>query len=126
MGTPMARLTLSNPVMQQLGPITVDAVADTGAVLTCIPEHVARQLKLETYGTREVRIADGSMTSCPYVGPLRIDFSNRSGIGGALVLGEEVLLGAVTMEDMDLIAIPLTRQVAVNPLNPNMAVNKIY
>ena len=40
---------------------------------------------------------------------------------GALVLGDEVLLGVIPMEDMDLIVIPQTRSVEVNPLSPNIA-----
>jgi hypothetical protein len=38
-----------------------------------------------------------------------------------VVLGDEVLLGAVPMEDMDLVVLPATRRVAVNPLHPNFA-----
>ena len=41
----------------------------------------------------------------------------------ALVLGDEVLLGAIPMEDMDLVVLPGSRQVAVNPANPNIAVS---
>ena len=35
--------------------------------------------------------------------------------------GDEILLGAVPMEDMDLVIIPLTRIVDVNPWSPNIA-----
>ena len=31
------------------------------------------------------------------------------------------LLGAIPMEDMDLVVLPLERRIAVNPLNPNFA-----
>jgi hypothetical protein len=40
---------------------------------------------------------------------------------GAVVIGDEVLLGAIPMEDMDLILIPRTRTVDVNPASPNFA-----
>jgi hypothetical protein len=55
------------------------------------------------------------------VGPIELHFKNRTGFFGALVLGDQVLLGAVPMEDMDLIVIPSTRTVDINPANPNMA-----
>ena len=45
----------------------------------------------------------------PYVGPVEIRFKNRVGLTGALVLGDQVLIGAIPMEDMDLIVIPSTR-----------------
>jgi hypothetical protein len=35
-------------------------------------------------------------------------------------MGDEVLLGAIPMEDMDLVVTPMTRQVAVNPASPNI------
>jgi len=31
------------------------------------------------------------------------------------------MLGAIPMEDMDLIVIPKTREVAINPMSPNIA-----
>ena len=31
------------------------------------------------------------------------------------------MLGVIPMEDMDLVVVPRTRQVIVNPLNPNVA-----
>ena len=66
-------------------------------------------------------LADGSKKSVPYVGPVELRFKNRVGFAGALVLGDEVLLGAIPMEDMDLIVIPRTRTVDVNPASPNVA-----
>jgi hypothetical protein len=38
-----------------------------------------------------------------------------------LVLGDEVLLGAIPLEDMDLVVNPGTRTVDVNPVSPNIA-----
>ena len=34
-------------------------------------------------------------------------------------MGDEVLLGAIPMEDMDLVLIPHRRQIDINPDNPN-------
>ena len=58
---------------------------------------------------------------CPYVGPIEVRFDNRGCFVGALVLGEEALLGAVPLEDMDLVISPSTRTVTVNPQSPNFA-----
>lgn len=52
---------------------------------------------------------------------MELHFKNRVGFAGALVLGDEVLLGAIPMEDMDLVIIPKTRTVDVNPDSPNIA-----
>ena len=36
-------------------------------------------------------------------------------------MGDQFLLGAIPMEDMDLIIIPKTRSIDVNPSSPNIA-----
>jgi clan AA aspartic protease len=123
MGLTDDTLTLSNPRRDDLLPLAVLALADTGALHLCIPPHVALQLALETVDHKEATLADGSKIRVPYMGPVRVSFANRTGFVGALVFGEEVLIGAIPMEDMDLIVIPKTRTLAVNPLNPNLAVS---
>jgi hypothetical protein len=99
----------------------VAALADTGSVFLCIPEPVRLQLKLEALEHREVELADGSRVGYPYVGPPVLRFKNRTGFVGALVLGDEVLLGAIAMQEMDLVANPRDRTVDVNPDSPNIA-----
>ena len=56
----------------------------------------------------------------PYVGPIKVSIGDRFCYVGALVLGDEVLLGAVSMEDMDLVVHPSRREVTVNPASPNI------
>lgn len=116
-----AKLQLSNPRDPSLAAIEVTALADTGSVFLCIPEHVRLQLKLDPLEHREVKLADGSRASHPYVGPIVLRFKNRTGFVGALVLGDEVLLGAIPMEEMDLVVNPRDRSVDVNPDSPNIA-----
>ena len=79
------------------------------------------QLRLKVLETREVKLADGSRATFPYVGPLEVRFKNRTGFMGALVRGDEVLLGAIAMEEMDLVVNPRDRSVDVNPESPNIA-----
>jgi clan AA aspartic protease len=121
MGLCYTMLILKNPRYPEIEPIHVEALADTGAVHLCIPEHIAIQLKLEEYDKKEVTVANGSKHLVPYVGPIETRFKNRVGLGGALVLGDQVLLGAIPMEDMDLVVIPRDRKVDVNPGSPNVA-----
>ena len=76
---------------------------------------------LEPLGLREIILANGSSKSVPYVGPAQIRFKNRGGFTGALVIGDQVLFGAIPMEDMDLVVIPRSRSIDVNPASPNVA-----
>jgi clan AA aspartic protease len=114
-------LTLLNPRDPEVSPITVEALADTGSVHMIIPDHVRIQLKLEEQDRKEVTLADGSKRLVSYVGPLEIRFKNRVGFAGALVMGDQTLLGAIPMEDMDLVVSPRGRSVEVNPDSPNIA-----
>ena len=123
MGLTHARLRLANARRPELAPIEVDALADTGALHLCIPEHVAIQLQLDELEKPEITLADGSRRMVPYVGPVIVSFANRQCYAGAMVIGDEPLLGTIPLEDMDLVILPGTRQVAVNPANPNIAVS---
>ena len=121
MGIAYAALELRNPVRQDLAAFAVKALADTGAMYLCIPRHVAIQLDLVAHEQREVTLADGSRATVDYVGPVEVRFANRRCFVGAMVIGDEVLLGAIPMEDMDLVVHPQTRQVTVHPDRPNIA-----
>jgi len=121
MGLVNTNVLLSNPRQPELEALKITALADTGAVHLCIPEHVQHQLKLKALEDREVTLADGSSRSVPYVGPIQIQFKNRTGFTGALVMGDQVLFGVIPMEDMDLVVIPRTRTIDVNPASPNLA-----
>jgi clan AA aspartic protease len=119
MGLVYANIGLSNPRKPELKSLEVKSLVDTGAVMLCIPEHMANQLSLEQNGTRDVSTADGRSHKVPYVGPVKVTFEERLCFVGALVIGDEPLLGAVPMEDMDLVVHPLSRTVTVNPASPN-------
>ncbi len=121
MGLTNAKIQLRNPRRPELEAVEIDALADTGAVHLCIPPHIQLQLRLEETDTKEVTLADGNRKLVPYVGPVELRYKNRIGFSCALVMGDTPLLGAIPMEDMDLVVVPKTRQVIVNPLTPNVA-----
>jgi clan AA aspartic protease len=121
MGLASAQIVLENPKDSSLSPVATVALADTGAVYLCIPEHIASQLKLEELYRKEIITADGKSHLCPYVGPVHVHFENRGCVVGAVVMGDEVLLGAIPMEDMDLVIVPQERKIVVNPRSPNFA-----
>lgn len=120
MGLIYADIELANPKDTGLRPIAVKALVDTGAMTICIPEHVAVQLQLQEIDRREVTTADEKSHVVPYVGPIQIRFQNRTCFTGALVIGDSVLMGAVPMEDMDLVISPSGGSITVNPESPNI------
>ncbi len=119
MGLIYTAIKLSNPGDSSVQVLQAQALVDSGAINLCIPMRIAEQLKLELLETREVITADAQRASVPYVGPVKVSFANRSCFTGALVLGDSVLLGAIPMEDMDLIINPREQKLTVNPESPN-------
>jgi len=120
MGLVYSTIILSNPVKPDLKSLEVKCLVDSGSTYLCIPQHLATQLEIKILETREATLADGSSQSVPYAGPVKISFDNRSCFVGTLIMGDEVLLGAVPMEDMDLIIQPKLLKLTVNPDSPNI------
>jgi hypothetical protein len=79
------------------------------------------QLKLEELQKRDVKLANGHIIEVSYVGPLKLEFEDRSCYVGAMVMGDTVLLGAIPMEDMDLVVHPKLLKLSVHPHRPNVA-----
>ena len=116
-----ARIELRNPKRPELGTVKIEALADTGAMHVRIPAHVRTQLELDAVAEKEATLADGSRQLVPYVGPIELRYLNRVGFTGALVTGDQPLLGAMALEDMDLVVVPKTQQVIINPDSPDIA-----
>ena len=121
MGLVNGNLVLSNPRLPDLEGVNVEALVDSESTHLCIPEHIQLQLQLDPIDNKEVTLADGSKKLVPYVGPIELRFKNRVGFVGALVMGDQVLLGAIPMEDMDLVIVPGSRTIDINPNSPNFA-----
>jgi clan AA aspartic protease len=123
MGIIRTEITLENPKENNFESVKVIALVDTGALHLCIPNSVALQLNLKEIDKRPVKIANGESHLCSYVGPIQLHWQNRTCFVGAMVIGDEVLLGAIPLEDMDLIIHPATLSISVNPTSPNYPVS---
>jgi len=102
---------------------TVRVLVDSGATVLCIPESLREELGLGTIGRRLVGIADGTVQERDLVGPVEVRFGNRNTVGNAVAMpdGGEILLGAVQMEEMDLLIDPLKQELIPNPASPERA-----
>ena len=118
MYTSTAKVELRNPLRPELGVVEIDALADTAATHLCIPPEIRDRLELEAAEDKPVTPSDGTHRMAAYVGPVELRYGGRTGFTGALVTGEEPLLGQLPLNDMDLIVVPNTREVIPNPTNP--------
>jgi clan AA aspartic protease len=92
---------------------TVLAVVDTGAWTLVINEATRLKLGLESLGTDTVNLADGASSPCTVVGPLEVWWKDRRASCDALVLphANEILLGAIPLEGMDIVVDPRAGEV---------------
>jgi hypothetical protein len=123
MGLAHARVKLGNPRLPELSPIEVEAPADAAGVHLCLSEPVVRRFELQEHEKRSATFADGSRRPVSCVAPVGVSVANRPCFTGAMVPGEEPLLGTIPREDTDLVVLPETRRVVVNPANPNFAIS---
>ncbi len=103
--------------------MNVNILVDTGSVQLCINENIQEILELPLIEQRRSGLTNGMREIYPVVGPVLIKFKNRTSLTSAIVLpGDcEPLLGAIPMEEMDVIIHPLTQTLDVHPDHPDMA-----
>jgi clan AA aspartic protease len=108
---------------EQIRVETVSALVDSGAYLLCINEVIKNQMGLKLIETDVATLADGKRQTFDIVGPITVKFKNRTTICRALVLpgDSEVLLGAIPMEDMDVVINPRSQTLEINPQHPYIA-----
>jgi clan AA aspartic protease len=93
--------------------LTVNAVVDTGAWTLIINEETRQKLGLRVEETTETTVAGGGTVFSQVTEPVRVYWKNRRTTCEPVVLpGEEdVLLGALPLEGMDLMVHPLKQEV---------------
>jgi len=103
--------------------LTVNALVDSGVATLTISEEIAEQLGLVVQEQMKVTLADGSCRLCDIVGPIDIRFANRSACCRAFLLPEadEILLGVIPLEEMDVIIDPTSQKLVVHPDRPQGA-----
>ena len=96
--------------------MTVQALVDTGAWTIVINEEIRVKLGLDITQTRPGSLADGIKDSYNLAGPLEVVWKDRFTTCDAIVLpgADEILLGAIPLEAMDLTINPKRELVGVH------------
>lgn len=97
----------------------VEAVVDTGAMLTVIPPALAQELGLVMVGESIARYANGTTETVDTTEPILIELEGRSASDDALVISDEVLIGQTVLEKTDLLVDCNNRRLIANPKHPN-------
>ncbi len=107
--------------------IKVNALVDSGAMMLTINDSIREQLGLDVEEQRTVQTADGRIMKLDVVGPIEVRFKNRRSVTQALVMpgDQEVLLGAIPMEEMDVLIHPARQELIIHPDHPYWAQMKL-
>ena len=105
----------------------VKMLVDTGAYMLAINESIQEQLQIPVVEKRKAELANGHIVEYDVVSPVEVLFKNRRCNCSAMVLpsSSEPLLGAIPMEDMDVLIHPQRQELIVNPEHPYFAQMKM-
>jgi clan AA aspartic protease len=123
MGTVYEEITLKNAVdagnaaeghikETEIRQKTVRALVDTGAITLVINEGMREELGLRVVAERDATLGNNTKVVCKVTGPVEVHWKDRSAVCQALVTSEkgETLLGAIPLEDMDLMVNPVDQK----------------
>ena len=90
---------------EEIKSMRVNMLVDTGSMYMCINENIQEQLQLPVIEQRKGQLANGHIVEYNVVGPLEVKFKNSRCSVNAMVLpgDDEPLLGAIPLEDMDVL-----------------------
>jgi len=96
--------------------VTVNSLIDTGAWTLVINEDIRNKLGLDIVGTESGTLTDGVMKEYNLAGPVEVKWQNRRTTCEALVIpdADDILLGAIPLEAMDLTINPRRELVGVH------------
>ena len=113
----MARLGHLPP--EQVHTYTTQGLIDTGATRSVLPPFVAERLGLIRLSRTEARYANGLLEEVDVTEPFLVEILGRGTSDDAMVLGEDVLLGATILEKLDLLVDCTHRRLIPNPAHPD-------
>lgn len=121
----MVRRKLMDP--DEVKRMRITALVDTGSLLLAINENIQEQMQFPVVEKRKAQMANGAIIECDVVAPVELRFKNRATTGRAMVLpgDSEVLLGAIPIEDMDVLIDAQRQELIVNPDHPYFAQMKM-
>ena len=101
----------------------INILVDTGSYMLAINESIQEQLQFPIVEKRKAQMADGRIVECDVVSSVELRFKNRQTSCRAMILpgDSEPLLGAIPLEDMDVLIHPLRQELIVNPEHPYFA-----
>ena len=126
MGITFCRIKVRNPI-EGTEQEELDAKVDTGATMLVIPLNLAQKHKFPKIRKQKVVYADGRTAEKDVVWGVEVEILGRKGVFDAIVeeKRDTVLVGAIVLEELDLIVEPRGRKVFPNPRSKDMPMSEV-
>ena len=100
--------------------LQTNMLVDSGSLYMCINESMQEYLQLPFITKRWSQLANSERQEYDLVGPVEVRFKNRICHASALVLpgNSEPLLGALPMEELDVLIHPQRQELVIHPDQP--------
>lgn len=102
-----------------------DALVDTGAVSPVVPSFVVQQLGLQIIGKKNAELGNGSVVTVDVTEPVEVEIDGRTVTLEALMTGNEVLIGQMVLEAIDMQVDCMNQRLIPNPAHPDQPVLKL-
>jgi clan AA aspartic protease len=102
-----------------------EALIDTGAVRTVLPQAIVTQLGLNIRSQQIAQFANGTEESVGLTEPVIIEIDGRETTEATLVTGNIVLIGQTVLETLDLLVDCRNQRLIPNPEHPKYPVLRI-
>jgi len=112
---------------EEIRRLNLNIMVDSGCYMLAINETIQDILQLPFVEKRKLKLANERIVELDVVGAVQVKFANRTATCNALVLpgDSEPLLGAIPLEEMDVLIHPLRQELIVNPEHPDGAILRI-
>jgi clan AA aspartic protease len=119
----LIRRGLLNPNLLRV--CETEALIETGAVRTVLPQEIIEQLGLNIRGQQIAQFANGTEESVGLTEPVIIEIEGRETTEATLVTGNIVLIGQTVLETLDLLVDCKNQCLIANPEHPKYSVLRI-
>jgi len=101
------------------------ALVDIGSVSLILPSFVVQQLDLQLVGKKNAELANGAVVTVDVTEPVDVHIDGRTVTLEALMTGNEVLIGQMVLEAIDMQVDCTNQRLIPNPAHPDQPVLKL-
>lgn len=102
-----------------------EAIVDRSNVHSALPMDMVEKLGLDIWRKQVIQFADGQEKVVEFTDPVKFQVGDREATVETMVAGDEVAIGRVALELLDMVVDEKNQRLIPNPAHPNGAVFRI-